>query len=96
MLLDQNQQPIRLGCRWWSVPPWNCPLQAFDANGHGLMDLIQTVYPVGGIYLDGVWVPGTIHVYLRRGQERDLLMSVADRGAGIGRGRLQQQGSPSG
>jgi hypothetical protein len=51
------------------IPPGQF-LQAFDANGDGLMDLIQVVN-------------GDIHVYLRQGLKRDLLTGINDRGAQI-------------
>ena len=47
--------------------PFGC-LQAFDANGDGLADLIQTVN-------------GVVHVYIRQGIKPDLLVRIQDRGA---------------
>ncbi|HYK36953.1 RHS repeat-associated core domain-containing protein [Alloacidobacterium sp.] len=57
-LLDQMGNPIRSGSN----------LRVFDANGDGLMDLVQIL-------------DGDIHVYVRDGIKRDLLTEVVDRGA---------------
>jgi RHS repeat-associated protein len=67
-VMDQNQKPIPAPvCK---NAPCRCTpcMWAFDVNGDGLTDLITVL-------------DGTIHVYVRQGQKRDLLVNILDRGA---------------
>ena len=57
---DQTVNPIPAGSN----------LEAFDVNGDGLIDLVQTVN-------------GSIHVYIRQGPRPDLMSTIADRGTNI-------------
>ena len=74
-LSDQNQYPISFSMVLLQDQNQNCipygkELHAFDANGDGLMDLVQIVN-------------GTIHVYIRQGSKPDLLTEILDRGSTI-------------
>ena len=60
-LLNQSKQPIAAGT--CLEPQSGACLQAFDGSENGSTDLIQTVN-------------GTMHVYARRGQKRDLLANI--------------------
>ena len=60
-LLNQSKQPIAAGT--CLAPQSGACLQAFDGSENGSTDLIQTVN-------------GTMHVYARRGQKRDLLANI--------------------